>query len=133
MASASPLGQPHAGTTARIAPDHRRARLLALCALLALVAVLIGIILGASRNGGADADISGQSVIATPLPNMPTPTPLANKPTPTVAPTIPTVIPPTSIPPAVAAPLAQPAPANVAPNGPHDDGKSKGKGKGKGD
>ncbi len=129
---------------------NRTRRLVALYALLALLAVVIGVAVGVHRH---DATSSGgittpteRSLIATAPPGLPTPTPLANgaltltpvspsEPPPTTFP--PTVLPPTPVPPTapptpphvVVAPV-QPAPP-VTTNQDGQDGKSTGKGKGK--
>jgi hypothetical protein len=134
MASAPPTEQHDPATTTRL-PMHRRARIVALCALLAVIAIVAGLIAGSGRHDPTPAtatviaDSTDSAIVATAPPNVPTPTPLANTPTSTILP--PTAIPPTN-PPPVAAPAFQSAPAPAAPNGPHDDGKGKGKGKGKG-
>jgi hypothetical protein len=142
MASAPPVDQHDPAMTTRL-PAHRRARMIALCALLAVIAVMTGLILGSGHHGpshaAADALAAStdSAVVATAPPGAPTPTPLANKPTPTAAPIpTPTTAPPTAIPPTdpppVVAPAFQSASAPVAPNAPHDNGNGKGKGKAKG-
>lgn len=141
-------------------PKHNRTRRwVALYALLAFLAVVIGVAVGVHRHdaatGGSIAPPTEQSLVATAIPGLPTPTALANRPpTPTAVPPSeppPTTMPPTALPP-TAVPLAAPpepsppvvaAPVRPAPavttnqNGQHgnekDNGKGNGKGKGKGD
>jgi hypothetical protein len=140
MAAAPPV-EPFDPATTRRLPAHRRARIIALCALLAVIAVVTGLIASSARRDPAPATatvISDSAIVATALPNAPTPTPLANKPTPTppLAPTataLPTMaIPPTGPPPVAAPPAAQPVPAQVAPGTPHGNGDENGDGSGKG-
>ncbi|MDQ6833037.1 MAG: hypothetical protein M3008_06530, partial [Chloroflexota bacterium] len=85
--------------------DRNRARrLVALYAILALLAVVVGIVVGVYRHnaamGGSIAAPTEHSLVATALPGLPTPTPLAAKP-----PT-PTAVPPSAPPPTV--PLTAP-------------------------
>lgn len=128
-------------------PDHRQARLITLCAFLALLAVVAGIVAATHRQStamiGSDAAATSQAVVATAPPGVPSPTPLATRPPsptpipPTAPPTEspPTAAPPTPVPPtvpALAAPL-RPAPAvNSNPNNARENGKGNGKGKEKG-
>ena len=143
MASAPPTEPYDPAITTRL-PAHRRARIVALCALLAVIAVVAGLIAGSGRHDPAPATatvISDSAVVATAPLGAPTPTPLANTltsppaPAPTVTTAPPTAISPTNPPPVVAAPAAQPAPVQAAPIAPHNNGnvrKGNGRGKGKG-
>ena len=146
MASAPPAETLEPITTER-PPEHRPARIVVLCGLLALIAILVGLLIGSRRHDPplvAPTAIAGSAVVATSPPGAPTPTPLANIPTATPAPaptttvTPPTVTAPTNPPPVVAAPAVQPVPAvraapvQSAPIVPHDDGKNNGNGKDKG-
>lgn len=141
MASAPPVEHHRPTAIARV-PGLRRARIAAVCAALALIAVVVGLVAGATRHGPADAAdaITNSAVVATARPDAPTPTPLANRPTATALPaptaTVPPAVPtaqPANPPPPVAAPPVQPvqrAPVSAPPNHP---GKGKGKEKDKGD
>lgn len=154
MASTSTTDTMNATTTAPLARDLHRRRLIALYAFLGLLAVIIGIVVGVHRHTTAVADAAivaptayapatavptSQSVVATAPPGVPTPTPLATKvPSPTaLPPTVPpTVTPPTPVPPAapvVAAPARSVPVVNSNPNGRHDNGKGGGKEKDNGD
>ncbi len=135
--------------TALIQPlAPRRSRLIALYVTLAVIALVIGIVISATRQRdhmtAADAaPPTERAVIATANPGLPTPTPLATTPTPPPAPTPipPTAMPPTaapavSAPPPAAAPPVQAAPVNQRPVSPPGNGHGKGndgKDKGKGD
>lgn len=128
---ATPTTDERIATDTTPLPQHRRSRrLVMLYALLALIAIVIGIAIGAHRHGvttpGAIAAPTEQSLIATAPTGVPTPTPLATKP-PTAAP--PTVPPPTVAPPPPI-PLAAPA-ANGNRNDQHGDDNDGGKGNGK--
>jgi hypothetical protein len=125
-------------------PPNRRTRLIALYGVLALIALVAGVVFGVTRGRSHTAALAApteQSVVATLPPGISTPTPLARAPTPTPALAPPTVAPPTAEPP-VAAPPRQVAPIVVAPapqsapavnKGPeHDNGKGNGNGKDKG-
>lgn len=145
------ITKPEATATAPL-PHRRRRRWIALYALLAFLAVVIGIAVGVQRHDSAaiasiavsteHAAPTDQSVIATVPPGVPTPTPLATRaPSPTPVPPTesaptepPTAAPPTTVP-AIIAPLRSAPAATVNPHPPrqNDNGNGKGKGKGKGD
>jgi len=105
MASAPTMHEQETPATATPRRTLRAKRLFALYGVLALLAVVIGVIVGVQRHDAAAignaAAPTEQSVLATAPPGQPTPTPLATK-----APA-PTTVPPTSPPPAT---VAQPTP-----------------------
>ena len=129
------ITEPDAMATARLPNRRRTRRLITLYAVLALLAIVIGIAVGVQPHGTHSNAIIGdiavptelaapseQSVIATAPPGVPTPTPLATKPPP------PTTVPPTEAAPTAAPPTTAPA-ITVNQNTPQGSGKGKGKGK----
>ncbi|MDQ6603530.1 MAG: hypothetical protein M3Z19_12475 [Chloroflexota bacterium] len=155
MTSVPTLDERDTTATAALPSKSRAKRLVMAYALLALLAVVIGVLFGVRRHDvapiGDGAAPTEQSVLATAPPGLPTPTPLATKAPPptTVPPTAlpPTAAPPTTVPPTTTPPIPVPPSAPVvapsarsAPvvnqngngNG-NGNGKGKDKGKGKGD
>lgn len=151
MPSPSATDERNATETTPLPNSKRTRQLVALYALLALLAVVVGVAVGVHRHdatpSGGITPTTERSLIATAPSSLPTPTPLANgaltltsvspsEPPPTTFP--PTVLPPTPVPPTapptpphvVVAPV-RPAPA-VTTNQDGQDGNSNGKGNGKG-
>lgn len=103
---------------------NRTRRLVAFYAFLALLAVAIGVAVGAHRHdaatSGSIAAPAEQSLVATALPGLSTPTPLATRPS-TPTPVLPSEPPPTTLPltvppgppPPVVAATVRPAPAVI--------------------